>query len=227
MKNSKIVKRLTALVLATGIAVTISACAKKKGEEVVTDINGETIDPIVLEMVTYEGESETETVVGQIDVYDPVDFKEVVNAEVKYNELLELREEYNNLLISVCEDFDDYNEDEITAAVYNVVRIDNDLTSCMVKIIEQTRTGGKNEYADIQLEKLEQLLSEINSLREMITTSENLWVDHTDKMNKAEVEKVLKVKRFSEMALKAPVKSIEKDIKELKVEIETLNSKTN
>ncbi|MBR4998246.1 MAG: hypothetical protein IKY10_00040, partial [Clostridia bacterium] len=202
MKNHKIVKRIAALALVATIPVGMISCAKKNKnqtdfyeDEEVFFVEGSQSENGILNV---QGSQET---VGKIGVYRPVDFANVTNLVGAYDELLALREEYFKVMKYVCVTKLGYSKEEKAAAIYNVIRIDNDLSGLMVKISDNKRNETKSDYLDVQVEKLEGLKNDINELRTLLEESEKIWQNDIDKIDEIEAEKILKVKRYNDLAL--------------------------
>lgn len=220
MKNSKIVKRIASLVLVGTIAVSVLSCSKKnKDEEVLSD--AEIFNEAIQEV---EGE-ETQKKVGKVVVYKPVDFTTVTNVEEKYNEVYEIRQEYLQKMENVLEVRVLFSDEEVAAAVYNVIKADSDLASLMNKICEQKRESVKKDYVDIQLEKLTALKQEMADLQQTLNDAENIWSKHIDDIADTEIDKIIKVKKYNNLALEQSIKRLEKDIEKLEIELEAMNSK--
>lgn len=235
MKKGKIVKIVVALTLAGGITAGVFSIAKKnENEKSFYDenndvvVNGEVVTDGVTQMETLTPEEETkfnefvgpeQEPVGQIEVYRTIDFTKVTNPREIYELLLKKRTEYYNVMSKVCSLDALYNDAERAAAVYNIVRIDNDLSGLMVKISEQKRNEIQNDYLDVQVEKLESLLNEINTLRDTLEEAENVWRRDINKVEEIEAEKILRVKKYNDLALKQEIKKLEKQLKEAKAEL--------
>lgn len=220
MKNHKIVKRIAALALVATIPVGMISCAKKNKnqtdfyeDEEVFFVEGSQSENGILNV---QGSQET---VGKIGVYRPVDFANVTNLVGAYDELLALREEYFKVMKYVCVTKLGYSKEEKAAAIYNVIRIDNDLSGLMVKISDNKRNETKSDYLDVQVEKLEGLKNDINELRTLLEESEKIWQNDIDKIDEIEAEKILKVKRYNDLALKQELNKLEKQLKEAKAEL--------
>lgn len=236
MQKGKIVKSIVALAIAGGVVAGVySFTNKSKTENGIYDeesgfINSEElVSDTVLEMETMTPEEETVFIevvgpkkepVGQIEVYRTIDFTKVTNPTETYELLLKKRTEYYNVMKKVCASDMFYNDAERAAAVYNIVRIDNDLAGLMVKISEQRREQVKSDYLDVQVEKLENLQKEIDHLKAYLEDAENIWKNDIDKVEETEREQILKVKKYNELALKQEVKRLEKQLKETKKELE-------
>lgn len=219
MKNSKIVKRIASLALVGTIAVSVLSCSKKNKDE---ELNASEIFDETIQQV--EGE-ETQKMVGKVVVYKPVDFTTVNNVEEKYNEVFEIRQEYFQKMKDVLDFRILFSDEEVAAAVYNVIRADSDLASLMNKICEQKIESVKKDYLDIQHEKLTALKEEMVALQQTLKESEEIWGHHTDDIAETEIDKILKVKRFNNLALEQSIKNLEKNIEKLETELEAMNSK--
>ena len=227
MKNSKIVKRIASLVLVVGLTATMFACSKKQEEMYDEEGNLITYDQMFEEMTEESVKLDidgSKDKVGKISVYNPVDFKTVTNPTATYEELLAKREEYDKVMRHVCTLDSLYSNEEKAAAVYNIVRIDNDLSSLMVKVSEQRQISIKQEQLDVQIEKMETLLNDIRTLQDMLEESESVWQNDIDKVDEVEADKILKVKKLNSMALKKEIKLIKKEIKNLKEELEAIQT---
>ncbi|MBQ8615135.1 MAG: hypothetical protein IJ415_01040 [Clostridia bacterium] len=245
MKNTKIVKRISALVIAGVLGFGVVSCAKKgevreaeksttqqtiideNGNEVLVQTNTqeETYVEPTKDLEKEDRSEETTQKVGKVELYSPVDFKTITDVEAKYNEIYAIRQEYFQTMKNVLSVRVLFSDEEVSAAVYNVIRADSDLASLMNKMCEQKRESVKNDYVDVQIEQLTKLKKDMQELQQTLKDAEEIWDDHTDDITETEIDKILKVKKFNNLALEQSIKKLEKDIKELEIELDAMNSK--
>lgn len=154
-------------------------------------------------------------------IYDPIDFSKVEDDEARYELILKERDRYYNHLKSVLRVSSLHTKEEIAAAIYSVVRLDNDLSSLLRKIYNNKKAeiDGMKYYAD-QIEALEAIFNKMKQLETMITEAEDLYKGHLSKLDRADADQIKRVKKYTLMPLQAPMQQLEVQIEELKTLLE-------
>jgi len=227
----KVVKRIAALSLAGTMAVSIVSCAKKNmavegledvhyetsmdenGNEVLVDENGNIVETNA--NVDNKGEKK------DYSKYYPLDFSTVSNNQEKFDQLIVDRDGYFKNMKSVLSLKAIHSNEEIADAIYNVVRIDSDLSNLLVKIYDETKEDIKDDiYLADQIEKLEIVLYNMKDLRDKIVNAESEYSKHLEDIVKADAEQIQRVSKYSVLPLKSPINKMEKEIKNLKEDLE-------
>jgi len=227
----KVVKRIAAWSLAGTMAVSIVSCAKKNmavegledvhyetsmdenGNEVLVDENGNIVETNA--NVDNKGEKK------DYSKYYPLDFSTVSNNQEKFDQLIVDRDGYFKNMKSVLSLKAIHSNEEIADAIYNVVRIDSDLSNLLVKIYDETKEDIKDDiYLADQIEKLEIVLYNMKDLRDKIVNAESEYSKHLEDIVKADAEQIQRVSKYSVLPLKSPINKMEKEIKNLKEDLE-------
>ncbi len=246
MKNFKIVKRLSALTLAGAMIVAMVSCSKSKDE----DFSVETAQNQQDEMIeTHEKESVTESVVenkteekttekesekesnkesetekkeeSKIKVYSPLDFKTVSDYATTFDSLIKEREDYEKQMKNVLNFKLLYSKEDISTAIYNVVRIDSDLSSLILKVYENKQNDIQNMvYLADQIETLEAVLNKMQDLQQKIETSKSEYSSSLNDLTNADANQIEKVHKYALNPLKAPIKQLVREIDDLKAELQ-------
>lgn len=158
---------------------------------------------------------------GVVELYSPVDFSIVSDFQAEYDKLIDKREKFDLTMKTIVATRLLHSKKEVAAAISNVVILDNDLTSLLVKIYDQTKDDVKDDvYLVDQIEKFEKVLDEMNSLKAKIEECKEYYSDALDYIDEVDAEKISKVSKFSLIPLNMPIKNLKQEIKELKVELE-------
>lgn len=246
MKKTKIVKVISTLVVATAVVSCVYSCASNsnniENEEVLTSTGAaeqttnvleSTADTSIVEPSTraeattsskddvVEEEPEETKMVGKVQQYIPLNFSEVSDLMAEYDKLIQKREEYNERMKKVVEAQVFFTNEEITAAVYNIVRIDSDLSSLIVKIYNNEMKAIKNEvYLADQIERLEAVQHDMEDLKIKIDASNKNYTKVFNRIEDVDVEQIERVYKYSYKPLEKPLQKIEDKIEDLKDELE-------
>lgn len=233
MKDFQIYKKIVALTIAGGMLVSLVACGNKNKDKEFVDVGTESIvdnsttkypeHAIIAGGSKAELEEETVEKKPQKDIkkYKPLDFKDVSDYSAKYKELLQERERYNKDMKTVVANKNSYSTEEVAYAIYNIVRIDNDLSCLLVKIYEEKTEAIKDDASLVeQIETLQDVLNKMMNLKSKIETAKKDFNPALDKLVKADVEQIERVQKFSLLPLNAPINKLQREIKDLKIELE-------
>ena len=233
---NKIVKKVAALTLAGTMVATMVSCAKnntitagdikddikyetitdENGNEIWVDSNGN-VDEKEPENMTQEENTEKQESIK----YSPLDFSTVSNFQDKYDELIKSRGEYFSNMQTVLKFKSFHSQEEIKDVIYNIVRIDSDLSNLLVKIYEQTKEDVKDDiYLADQIEKLEKVLTNMKDLRDKIMEAESEYSTSLDDVTTTDAEQIQRISKYSLLPLKSPIKKMEKEIENLKEDLE-------
>lgn len=241
-KGFKIVRRLNDLVIVVVVMVLLTSCGQNVegvGNEVETvetgggasetnnkatvstDADGNVIaEGTKTEKGTEASETEPEKV-GKIEVYQALDFKTVSDCEAAYEELAEKREDYNQAMKIVVSTRMLHSDEEVATAIYNVVNIDYDMSSLLVKLYQQKSEETKNQiYLADQIESLQSVLDKMETLTKQMEESRSVYEDALKHISEADAEKIERGYKFSVNPLKKPSTQLKSKISALKQELE-------
>lgn len=226
----KIVKIIAGLTIVSVVGVGAISCANKKPETVLDVLPGseqEMLDslkePIIaggsnVDVSDTNADSETET---KVEKYDALDFQTVTDYEAEYDRLIALREEYNKTMKKVVDYKVLYSTEQIAYAIYNVVKVDNDLSCLLLKIYDQRLAETENQiYLADQIESLEDVLNKMKDLQEKVNTARQDFNKGLDELSQADVEQIERVQKFTITPLNRPMKQLERQVKQLRKDLE-------
>ena len=158
---------------------------------------------------------------GQISVYSPIDFNAVANIEQTYNSLVSRRQTYVDQMKDVLKSKDLYSEEEIAISIYNVVRIDSDLSSLILKIHKNKQKDIENMvYLADQIETLEKVLHDMNDLKHKIEESKANYSSSLVDIAKSDANQIEKVHKYALNPLNAPINKLIKQVEDLKLDLQ-------
>jgi len=177
--------------------------------------------PIFLNIVETNANVDNKGEKKDYSKYYPLDFSTVSNNQEKFDQLIVDRDGYFKNMKSVLSLKAIHSNEEIADAIYNVVRIDSDLSNLLVKIYDETKEDIKDDiYLADQIEKLEIVLYNMKDLRDKIVNAESEYSKHLEDIVKADAEQIQRVSKYSVLPLKSPINKMEKEIKNLKEDLE-------
>ena len=113
-----------------------------------------------------------------------------------------------------------HSTEEIAYAIYNVVKVDNDLSCLLVKIYEKRLAETENQiYLADQIEALEDVLNKMKTLNVEIDTASQDFASALEELSEADVEQIERVQKFSKIPLTKPIKQLEKKVEQLKEDL--------
>ena len=222
MRKYKIVKKITTLTIAFAFMITMISCSSKSNDvEIEKDISQQgTVTDENADVVTSNKEITAEKQEDKIIKYASLDFKTVTDCEKTYETLIKEREVYEEQMQKVLGLKLFYSKEDVTTAIYNVARIDSDLSNLILKIYNQTKEDIKDEkYLADQIEALQKVLDKINLLKSNIETSKKEYSKALDNILEADSEKIEKVHKFALTPLKQPETYLKSEIESLKEEL--------
>ena len=226
----KIVKTVSMLVIAGGMILTSVSCSpqtidnnSKAPYVTITDANGNKVlvdkngNEVTTGLDNFEIKEENKV---DVKVYTPLDFKTVKDCDAMFDKLMLEREEYYKQMKDVLNFKLFYSQEEIAVSIYNIVRIDSDLSNLILK-------AHKNKQKDIesmvyladQIETLENVLNRMTDLKEKIEQSQAGYASSLKNISAADVSQIEKVHKYALNPLTTPINKLTKQIEDLKVEL--------
>lgn len=232
--KTKIVKVVAGLTLVAVVGISAFSCANKnpesyidvapKDEEFVLNTDADSIlaggSSVNLEDANSDTETQAETT-AKVEKYQALDFQKVSDYDAEYETLIVKREEYYKTMKLVVDFSALHSTEDIAYAIYNVVKVDNDLSCLLLKIYEQRLAAAENQvYLADQIESLEDVLNKMRDLKAQINEASVDFEKALDRLSEADVEQIERVQKYSVTPLNRPINQLEKKVEQLKEDLE-------